>query len=54
MDFLYSNVSKSKQCRRWSTLFKLSDQGLHCLPVDPDQTAPLGAVWSATTLFAQA
>ena len=21
--------------------------------VDPDQTAPLGAVWSGTTLFAQ-
>ena len=28
-----------------------SDQGLHCLP-DPDQTAPRGAVWSGSTLFA--
>ena len=28
-----------------------SDQGLHCLP-DPDQTAPRGAVWSGSALFA--
>ena len=27
-----------------------SDQGLHC--ADPDQTAPRGAVWSGSTLFA--
>ena len=43
-----SNESKrcrrnDKQCRPWSD----------CSCVDPDQTAPLGAVWSGSTLFAQ-
>ena len=49
MALLQSNVSKlckrnGKQCKPWSD----------CSSVDPDQTAPLGAVWSGSALFAQA
>ena len=32
----------------------LNDAGRMANSVDPDQTAPLGAVWSGSALFAQA
>ena len=43
------NILSSKQYRNDP---KCSDRQVWANSADPDQTAPLGAVWSASTLFA--
>ena len=40
-------------CRLLNILANFSNLFLHTNSVDPDQTAPKGAVWSGSTLFAE-
>ena len=42
---IYGNYSKNSNT-------KVSDKMTYANSVDPDQTAPSGAVWSGSTLFA--
>ena len=53
---LRKNASESVVC--WSRLLQIIDKHLwknlsmEANSVDPEQTAPIGAVWSVSTLFA--